>query len=172
MANSRLPLLPLILDRVPPGLRQALAQEGIPVRDRLLGPPQARFLLFDSRTGRQDPPAAGQVALDVAPLRKLLPEDPFEALTESYFAMPPCTTRDSAVEDHIDYLVDKASRTDARGVIFLMVKFCEPELFDVPQVVEGLKEKGLATLLVECEMNQAFSGQLVTRLEAFVETIG
>ena len=82
MANARLPLLPLILDRVPPGLRQALAQEGIPIRDRLLGPPQARFLLFDSRTGRQDPPAAGQVALDVAPLRKLLPEDPFEALVD------------------------------------------------------------------------------------------
>ncbi len=82
MANERLPLLPLILDRLPQGLRQALAQEGIPTAERRAGPPRGRILLFDSRAGRQEPPAAGQIAVDVARLRKGLREDPFEALVD------------------------------------------------------------------------------------------
>ncbi len=82
MANERLPLLPLILGDVPQGLRQALAQEGIPVRDRQPGPPQGRFLLFDSRAGAEPPAAAGQVGIDVAGLRRVSAGDPFEELMD------------------------------------------------------------------------------------------
>ena len=82
MANERLPLLPLILDDVPEGLRQALAQEGIPFRRRRPGAPEGRFLLFDSRAGTEHPPAAGQVAVDVDRLRDGADEDPFDALLD------------------------------------------------------------------------------------------
>jgi peptidoglycan/xylan/chitin deacetylase (PgdA/CDA1 family) len=82
MANERLPLLPLILDGVPLGLRQALAQEGVPTHPWRPGPPQGRFLLFDSRMGKHELPAAGQIGIDVSPLRQGFREDPFEALTD------------------------------------------------------------------------------------------
>jgi hypothetical protein len=82
MANERLPLLPLILDRVPQGLRQALAQEGVPTAERRPGPPRGRILLYDSRAGRHEPPAAGQIAVNVARLRHGFREDPFEALVD------------------------------------------------------------------------------------------
>lgn len=82
MPASPLPLLPLILDDAPRGLRQALAQEGIPFRDRRPGPPQGRFLLFDSRNGAYRPLAAGQVAIDVDTLRDGLQQDPFAALVD------------------------------------------------------------------------------------------
>ncbi len=98
-------------------------------------------------------------------------EDPFEALAESYFAMPPCTTKDSPLMERVEFLLQKAAHTDARGVIFCMVKFCEPEFFDLPQVVEELKKKGLASLVVDSELNQGLSGQLATRVEAFLEMI-
>jgi len=51
------------------------------------------------------------------------------------------------------------------------VKFCEPELFDIPQLVERLKSKGVATLVMDMELNQGVSGQMRTRVEAFVEMI-
>ena len=82
MANERLPLLPLILNDVPQGLRQALAQEGIPTAERRPGPPGGRFLLFDSRFGKREPPAAGQIGIDVNRLRQGFREDPFEALVD------------------------------------------------------------------------------------------
>jgi benzoyl-CoA reductase/2-hydroxyglutaryl-CoA dehydratase subunit BcrC/BadD/HgdB len=99
-------------------------------------------------------------------------EDPFEALTESYFAMAPCTTKDSSVEDRIGYLRAMIRSSGAKGVIFWMVKFCEPELFDVPQVVESMKREGVAAMVVDTELNQGLSGQMRTRVEAFVEMIG
>ena len=98
-------------------------------------------------------------------------EDPFEALAEGYFAMPPCTTKDSPVSERLDYLLEKIDRTGAKGVIFYMVKFCEPELFDVPQLVEELKKRGFLTLIIDTELHQGLSGQLKTRVEAFVEMI-
>ena len=98
-------------------------------------------------------------------------EDPFEALADNYFAMPPCTTKDSPLSERVDYLLDKMDRSSAKGVIFYMVKFCEPELFDVPQMVEAVKGAGAAALIVDVDLNQGLSGQLTTRVEAFVEMI-
>ena len=97
--------------------------------------------------------------------------DPFESLAETYFAMPPCTTKGSSIEERLEFLLGKIEGSGARGVIFYMVKFCEPELFDVPQLVKELKKRGLATLVIDSELNQGLSGQLNTRVEAFVEMI-
>lgn len=98
-------------------------------------------------------------------------EDPFEAMAENYFSMPPCTTKNSSLKEREDYLFQKIELSKAKGIIFYMVKFCETELFDVPHLVEELKKRGLATLLIDCEVNQGLSGQLETRVEAFVEMI-
>ncbi len=98
-------------------------------------------------------------------------EDPFDALTDSYLGMPPCTTKDSPLSERIDYLMAKVDRSGAKGIIFNTVKFCEPELFDLPQLVQELKKQGLHTLLVDTELNQGLGGQLATRVEAFVEML-
>lgn len=97
--------------------------------------------------------------------------DPFEALADGYFAMPPCSTKNSPIEERLKHLVHKVERSGAKGVIFYTVKFCEPELFDIPQLVEGLKSKGVATLVMDTELNQGVSGQMRTRVEAFTEII-
>jgi len=98
-------------------------------------------------------------------------EDPFAALTESYMAMPPCSTKDSPIQERLDSLLEKVKRSAAKGVVFNVVKFCEPEFFDLPLLVEALKSRGLATLVIDSEVNQGLSGQISTRIEAFVEMI-
>ncbi|MBN2034091.1 MAG: 2-hydroxyacyl-CoA dehydratase [Deltaproteobacteria bacterium] len=95
--------------------------------------------------------------------------DPFEVLTEQYFLMPPCSTREGSIQARLEYLFEKVERSGAKGVIFWIVKFCEPELFGVPQLVEEIKKKGLATLVLDSELHQGPSGQIRTRIEAFVE---
>ena len=78
---EELPLLPLVLDRVPPSLEEALSQEGVP-SCRNGGPPTAgRFVLFDSRLGPCAALAPGQTAIDVDRLRRP-DDDPFEALAD------------------------------------------------------------------------------------------
>ncbi len=99
-------------------------------------------------------------------------KDPFEQLTESYFSMPPCSTKGSAVDRRRDYLFKLLEISGARGVIFNIVKFCEPEWFDIPNLQESLKEKGVPSLVLDTELHQGLSGQMATRVEAFIETLG
>lgn len=82
MSESSLPLLPVMLDNVPPGLRQALAQEGLPAVPRLPGVEEGRFVLFDSQAGPHRGVGPGQTAIDVAPLRQSWQSDPFAALID------------------------------------------------------------------------------------------
>lgn len=82
MYESQLPLLPLVLDRVPHGLRQALAQEGIPTVERRASRVDGAFVLFDSQSGPPRALAPGQRAVDVDALRQGWRGDPFEDLLD------------------------------------------------------------------------------------------
>ncbi len=98
--------------------------------------------------------------------------DPWVALTEQYLSLPPCSTRGDSIVARRDRILELASASGAKGVIFLLVKFCEPELFDAPILAEELKTEGLAVLPLEVELNQGLSGQTATRVEAFLEMLG
>lgn len=96
MSNAELPILPLLLHEVPPGLVLALRQEGVPTAPlptvSLAPAARGRFVLFDSAALAPRAIGAllapGQQAIDVAPLRAAFTFDPFEALTngESRYA--------------------------------------------------------------------------------------
>ncbi len=83
MFPSKLPLLPLVLDDVPWGLRQMLAQDGIPTASRDRRGVHGRFLLYDSRNGPCRRPMPGQIAIDVNRLRAGFDTDPFTQWSES-----------------------------------------------------------------------------------------
>jgi benzoyl-CoA reductase/2-hydroxyglutaryl-CoA dehydratase subunit BcrC/BadD/HgdB len=68
-------------------------------------------------------------------------------------------------------MLDKVTKSRAQGIIFCGIKFCEPEWFDVPQMAAAAKDAGLKTLILDLEVNQPLSGQLSTRVEAFVEML-
>lgn len=99
-------------------------------------------------------------------------KDPMESLADVYFGMPPCTTKDSPLTERVDSILKKIRETRAKGVLFYLVKFCEPEWFDVPRMAEAVKEEGAATLVVDVDLNQGLNGQLTTRIEAFAEMMG
>jgi len=99
-------------------------------------------------------------------------EDPYEALADRYFALPPCTTKASPLRERTDCLIEKIVASKAQGVIFYLTKFCEPEWFDAPVMAEAVKEAGVPALTVDVDLNEGLSGQLTTRIEAFVEMLG
>ncbi len=107
--------------------------------------------------------------------RRLYPpgqaSEPFARMVESLQAGPPDSTRGSPVQDRLAHLLDLTRRSRARGVVYLDVKFCEPEQFYIPQLDRGLKSAGLRTLAVEVDIADPLPGQVVTVLQAFAETI-
>jgi benzoyl-CoA reductase/2-hydroxyglutaryl-CoA dehydratase subunit BcrC/BadD/HgdB len=98
-------------------------------------------------------------------------DDPIGTLVDLYFSAPPCSTRQShqvARADHIEGLLE---RSGSEGVIIHTVKFCEPELFDVPVIRARFKSRGVPVLTIESELESELSGQSTTRIEAFVEMV-
>ena len=99
-------------------------------------------------------------------------KDPFEHLTAQYFRLPPCSTKAAPVASRRDYLLRLARDTDAQGIIFYILKYCENEWFDVPILVMELQRQGIPCLVVESEISSQFPAQSSTRVEAFLESIG
>jgi len=107
--------------------------------------------------------------------RRLYPprsaEDVYTAMAEAILAAPPDSTRGSRVEDRITHVLKLVEASGTKGVIFLEVKFCEPELFYLPLLRQALKKAGIPSLVLEIELNDPFTHQLRTRIEAFLEMI-
>jgi len=99
-------------------------------------------------------------------------DDPFAALAELAFASPPCSTRQSNQIARADYLESLLESSGALGVLLHTVKFCEPELFDLPVLRRRLEARGVPVLQLESELEAELSGQTLTRIEAFVEMLG
>jgi benzoyl-CoA reductase/2-hydroxyglutaryl-CoA dehydratase subunit BcrC/BadD/HgdB len=57
-------------------------------------------------------------------------------------------------------------------MIFIHLKYCEPENFDYPDMKSACESAGIPTVKVETELGNISLGQLETRLQAFLEMIG
>lgn len=130
--------------------------------------------LFDALT------AAGAlvVADDYAGIgRRLLPRlaappsDPIAHLAELAFAVPPCPTRGDSQARRLLHLDALFTQSRAAGVILHVVKFCEPELFDLPAIRQHFAARQVPVLVIEGELERELAGQTATRLEAFVEMV-
>ncbi len=107
--------------------------------------------------------------------RRLYPpgnsDDPFTRMAERIINGPPDVTRGSSIEERFHHLMNLIEKTGARGVIFYTIKFCEPELFDLPELRNLLKSSGVPSVNVEVDINDPLPHQTITRIEAFLEVL-
>ncbi|MEA3333207.1 MAG: 2-hydroxyacyl-CoA dehydratase family protein, partial [Pseudomonadota bacterium] len=97
--------------------------------------------------------------------------EPFRRMAERILYAPPDPTRGNSIEERVKYLVEMAQNSGAKGIIFYEVKFCEPELFDLPNLRNALKEHGLASIIIEEDINNPLPHQIATRISAFLEML-
>ncbi len=97
--------------------------------------------------------------------------DPIEAMTERYFSSYLCPTKYKGVDARLDTLLKDVEESGARGVIFLLYKYCEAHFFDYPDLRSAFESKGLPTLLIEVEDPSSSVGQMKVRIQAFVEML-
>jgi benzoyl-CoA reductase/2-hydroxyglutaryl-CoA dehydratase subunit BcrC/BadD/HgdB len=96
-------------------------------------------------------------------------EEPYRRMAQGIIHAPPDPTRGNPIQERLEHLLGLVETTGARGVIFYDVKFCEPELFDIPDLGKALRAAGVPSLAIETDLGQ--SQQVLTRLQAFVEMI-
>jgi benzoyl-CoA reductase/2-hydroxyglutaryl-CoA dehydratase subunit BcrC/BadD/HgdB len=106
-------------------------------------------------------------------LRLMVPEDtdPIDGLTGRYFTSFLCPTQHRGVYAHIEALSREVEKSGAKGVIFLLYKYCETHFYDYPDLKQALESKGIPTLLLEVEDPSYSVGQLKTRIQAFIEML-
>jgi benzoyl-CoA reductase subunit C len=98
--------------------------------------------------------------------------NPIEALADRIIRRPICAAKHNPQVDRGAYLKKMVQDTGAEGVIFLMVKFCDPHSFDYPYLKESVDGLKVPHLLLETEMDNPSLGQIETRIDAFMEMIG
>lgn len=97
--------------------------------------------------------------------------DPIEALAQRQIDRIPFACFGTGRYDRRNFLVDMVKESGAAGIIFVHMKYCEPENFDYPDMRSACESAGILTLKLETELGNITLGQLETRLQAFLEMI-
>lgn len=98
--------------------------------------------------------------------------DPLEALADRQLKRIPSACYDLPHNPRRHFLVKTAREKKVRGVILLHLKHCEPENYDYYDNIQALEENGIPAMRIETEFVSAPSGQIRTRVEAFLEMVG
>lgn len=98
-------------------------------------------------------------------------ENPIEAIAERYMTRMVCPAKYGGLTTRGEHLVNLVKNHHASGVIFLLLKFCDPHAFDYPYLKKYLDDAGVPSMLLEIEEQPMPEGQLKTRFESFVEMI-
>jgi len=153
-------------------LTEAPVQNGVPLMVTGYVPEPAALFDILGEAGAlivaDDYAAVGRRVVSQPPAAQ---DDPVATLAERQLAAPPCPTRGQSQATRIDYLSRLFHDSGAAGVVVHTVKFCEPELFDVPAIRKHFSAANVPVLLLEGELEAELSGQMVTRIEAFVEMV-
>lgn len=98
--------------------------------------------------------------------------EPVEAMARWYLDKNkklPCPTRTMQGVDWEQYLLTQVEQSRARGLVIMMVKFCEPHMYFYPEIKEAFDARGIPHLLIETEHEEMPIEALKTRVETFVE---
>ena len=98
-------------------------------------------------------------------------QDPMTAVADRLFNRTLCPCKHADSRPRLGYFLDRVKSSGAQGVIFFLLKFCEPHAFDYPYLKNALDESNIPSLLLEIEQGSVSLGGMVTRLEAFLEIL-
>ena len=83
----------------------------------------------------------------------------------------PCPTRIYPKLELGPYLVNMIKKADAKGLIIIMVKFCEAHDYTYPHMRRHLDAAGIPYLMIKTEHETTPTEQIKTRLQAFLEIV-
>lgn len=103
---------------------------------------------------------------------ELVPEegDPYVNLANRYLKRWPCV-RMQAEPSHLGRLIQEVERVEARGVIYVGLKYCDQPSFELPRLRADLKKRGIPLLHLENDYSAGGLGQMKVRIEAFSEML-
>ena len=71
----------------------------------------------------------------------------------------------------IEHILRLVNEFKANGVVYHVLKFDDPYLFEFPDIKDELNKKGIPLTKIETEVGNISEGQIKTRIQAFMDTI-
>jgi len=93
---------------------------------------------------------------------------PLESIAHFYINKSPCARMVNA-EDRFNYILKLVKDYKIDGIIYYALKFCDTHLLDLPFLRERLSKVNIPLLFLEGDSLQPTSGQIKTRIKAFLE---
>ncbi len=96
---------------------------------------------------------------------------PLEAIAQRYLDRDICPAKHAGLAERGESLVQMVRKQTADGVIFMLLKFCDPHAFDYPYIKEMLDRENIPFMLLDMEEQLPAGGQLQTRFETFIQIL-
>ncbi len=97
--------------------------------------------------------------------------EPMKALAERYLNTKCPCPRTNPSNLRSDWLKETAKAFRLDGIIALTMRNCAPYIHDLPMWKTGLEDQGTPVLDLDIEYGAGLSGQVRTRIEAFIEML-
>jgi benzoyl-CoA reductase subunit C len=97
-------------------------------------------------------------------------KNPLAAISRRYLNNFPCA-RMYPSTDRFDRIVNLAKEARVDGIISETIRYCVPYAHDVPLLSDRLKSEGIPLLTLDVEYGTSGSGQIRTRVQAFLEMV-
>jgi benzoyl-CoA reductase/2-hydroxyglutaryl-CoA dehydratase subunit BcrC/BadD/HgdB len=99
-------------------------------------------------------------------------DDPLERIARHKFFQVPCARMMECFDEQVSTIKNTVQDFNADGIIFQRMKFCDPWAGDGHNLYWRMKEEGIPFLGLEREYLVPASGQVKTRVQAFLEQMG
>jgi len=94
-----------------------------------------------------------------------------DAIAQRYLDRVVCPAKHNGNTARADNLLALVKEKKAQGVLFIYLKFCDPQCFDYPYMKEALDKAGVPSMLYEVEEQPQAEGQIRTRFETFIDML-
>jgi benzoyl-CoA reductase/2-hydroxyglutaryl-CoA dehydratase subunit BcrC/BadD/HgdB len=97
--------------------------------------------------------------------------DPLQAIAERYTSREPCPAVINSFDASFDVLKEVIREWEIQGIVCARLKFCDHWAGRRKMLVDRLRNEGIPLLDLEREYNTVGSGQIGTRVQAFLEML-
>ena len=98
--------------------------------------------------------------------------DPFRSLAEHSFKKTLCPRMMEDFDRRLETIIDTVKEYKVDGVVIEIIKFCDLWGVDAMPLVSTLRKEGIPVLKLDREYRTGGEGQLRTRVQAFIESMG
>lgn len=99
-------------------------------------------------------------------------DDPLTSIADHYLSRTSCPRMMEEFDSRVASILKSASEYNVDGVIIEFVKFCDTWGIESGLLVSAIRDAGIPVISLEREYRLTGEGQLRTRIQAFIESMG